>query len=84
MRLTICCERVYADAGVFPSIEGLAWAWTCHCTPVCAPGTAEEPAPASATVGSSGASVRANVASGRIAALDGGCAGAGPSCGFSG
>ena len=35
-------------------------------------------------MGSSGAIVRANVASGRIAALDGGCAGAGPSCGLSG
>ena len=52
--------------------------------PVCAPGTAEAPPEPEGIAGSWRASVAANVAIGRIAAFAGGCAGAGPSSGFSG
>jgi len=56
--------------------------WTCHWTPVCAPGTPE--APTAETAGRAGATRRANVPMGRIATSAGGCAGAGPESGFSG
>ena len=78
-RCAVCPARVSAWPGVLPNPCGSSCAWTCHCTPVCAPGTAEapdapaavEPAPACPITGRLRASVVANVASGMIAALAG-------------
>ena len=64
--------------------SGSTCAWTCHCTPSCAPGTAELPIAAGVNVRSAGAYVRPKVANGMIAICAGGWAGAGPSCGFRG
>ena len=64
-------------------MAGSTCACTCHSVPLCEPGTAEAPA-AEPIDGSVGATLAANVASGRMAMSAGGWAGAGPSSGLSG
>ena len=84
MRFRIRVARLSALAGLPASARGSTCACTCHCTPCCDPGAAVVVAFAWLIDPSAGATVPANVSSGRIATFAGGWAGAGPTSGFSG